>query len=200
VAELYSAPPRWRAEIRRVTGGAQLSEPIVLVGNGAAVRVLTALGSTPFAEHEAAKERVASLVLGLFDPQGRPIEPTRTRLVDRRANGEVEWVTLRTAAARPDVPDRLFATGSAGVLGRRVARLGIHAVGGERSQEVVASAGARGVARVRTVDGEITVQPDTAAVKRLVARDVAVIELDAFMRAGGVGPYGAPAARKEETR
>jgi adenylate cyclase len=201
VADLYSAPPRWRADIRRVVDGETAAEPVVLVSDGKAVRVLTAMGSTPLAEHAAASERLTALVLGLFDADGRPARPSQVRLVERTASGEVEWITLRRPAARPDVPDRLFATGSLGVLGRRVTRFGIHAVGGERSQEVVASAGARGVVRVRTVDGELVVQPDTLAVMRLAAIDVRLTDLERFMRAAGLGPFAAPAttpARKEE--
>jgi adenylate cyclase len=202
VVELYSARPRWRAEIRRVTPGGKLEEPVVLVANGSDVRVLTAVGSTPLADHAMAADPLTAGVLALFDRNGAPADPARTRLVELRGNGEVQWVTLRRAAARPDVPDRLFATGGAGVLGRRIARLGIHAVGGERDQEVVASAGARGVARVRTVDGEITVNPDTLAVQRMVARELRAIDLDAFMRAAGLGPYARSAMeqRQEEER
>jgi adenylate cyclase len=201
VAELYSAPPRWRADIRPVVDGESSAEPLVLVSDGRGVRVLTAVGSTPLAEHTAAGDRLTAVVVGLFDAQGHPTEPGQSRLVQRRASGEVEWVTIRQPAARPDVPESLFATGSLGVLGRRAARFGIHAVGGERDQEVVASAGARGVARVRTVDGELIVEPDTVAVQRLAAIEIRLTELERFMRAAGLGPFALPAGaapKKEE--
>jgi hypothetical protein len=51
---------------------------------------------------------------------------------------------------------------------------------------VVASAGARGVARVRTVDGEIEVMPDTAAVERLGRVEIDLIDLERFWREGGL--------------
>jgi adenylate cyclase len=201
VVELYSAPPRWRAEIRRVAAGDLVEEPVVLVHTGDEVRVLTAVGSTALVDHRVAQEALTGVVLGLFDARGRPATPDRERLVRRLDNEEVEWIAIRRPVARPAVPDHLFATGRVGTLGRRAARFGIHAIGGERSEEVVASAGARGVARVRTVDGEITIHPDTVAARRLAAIQVRVMDLEQFMRSAGLGPFAAQpdsAPRKEE--
>jgi hypothetical protein len=177
-----------------VAGGDRLEEPLVLVSTDGQVRVVTAVGATPLARHAAADDPLVRAVVRQFDDAGRLRSPEAARRVERAADGRVEWVVVRRAAARPQVTDALFETRRGALIGRQVGRLGVRAAGGERRQEVVQTAAARGVVRVQTPDGEIAVDPDTAAVRRMVALAVSPVELDRFMREAGVGPYAARGA------
>jgi len=184
--ECYAAPPKWRAEVKHVVAGDSLGDAVVLVSDGSQVLVLTSLGSTPLPQHEASKDPVVQALLDRMNAQGRPEPPPPARVASTGSNGMVTEVVLRKKAARADFSDNLLDTGTASRVGRRLAMLGIHAVGGERSQDVVASAGARGVATVKTTTGEITVMPDTAATLRMEKQTVGVLELDRFLRQEGI--------------
>jgi hypothetical protein len=183
--DVYSAPPRWRAEIRAVEGAAVAEEALILVDGGQGVVVLTPLGATPLAQHAGAETPLVRGVVGRFDASGQPLGARSGRLVERDPAGAVAWIVERLPALRPEFADALFQTGTAGRLARQVGRFGIQAVGGERRQEVVASAAARGVSRVRTVDGEITVTPDIAGIQALAMLDIGILELERFWREGG---------------
>jgi adenylate cyclase len=181
--EIFSRHPQWRAEVQRPA-----QEEVVLVEDGSGVRVLTRLGATPLARHALAEDPlVRRIVEELAAP---PQRPRHGRTAVRSGEGEVTWVVARQPAADPQVPDRLFSTSASGMLGRRLVRLGVDAAGGERTS-AVATAAARGVARVRTAQGEITVQPDSAAVARLDRIHVPLEELDRFLREAGLGPHAA---------
>jgi hypothetical protein len=184
--EGYALPPRWRLEFIRTRNGVTFDPPVVVVGGGSPPVVLTELGSTPLAQHEAAQDPVVSLTIAAFRPDGRVFPAAPARVVNAGTGGVVEYVTLRRAVARAEFSDELLAAGRVSRLGRSLGRLGLQAVGGERRTDVVASAGARGVARVRTVNGEITVMPDTLAIRRLET-DVDLIDLERFMRELGGG-------------
>ncbi|HUF12337.1 MAG TPA: adenylate/guanylate cyclase domain-containing protein [Longimicrobiales bacterium] len=186
--DTYVRAPRWRAEIRRMVAGDTLGIPTILVGNGADVVVITGVGSTQLAQHQAAGDTLVQAVVSRFEA-GRPLRPDDGRFVDRAAGNRVQRVVLRFPQARADFADALLETGTVRRAAQGLARLGVETLGAGRDQEVVASAGARGVARVQTVDGEIVVDPDTVAVVRMEQRDVNFIELDAFMREGGLGVY-----------
>ena len=56
---------------------------------------------------------------------------------------------------------------------------------------MVATAGARGVDRVKTPGGDVPVRPDTVAIARMERVNVGSVALEEFMRAGGLGPYAA---------
>jgi hypothetical protein len=180
--EVYSAPPRWRAEVAQVTDGEALATPVVVIGGDGEPVVLTALGSSPLAQHVANQDPVVQRVVAGFGPDGRPLRPPPARIVEGGGGAEVTFVILRRPVARAEFDDNLLAAGSAGRLGRSLGSFGVASLAGERRTDVVASAGARGVARVRTVDGEIVVNPDTAAVRRLEAVDIGLIELERFLR------------------
>jgi adenylate cyclase len=184
--EGYSLPPRWRLEIVRTSNGVTFDPPVVVVGGGGQPVVLTELGSTPLAEHAAAEDSVVRNAIESFRPDGRAFPPAPARVAKAGARGIVELVTLRRAVARADFSEELLSTGRVSRLGRSLGRLGLQAVGGERRTDVVASAGARGVARVRTVNGVITIMPDTAAIRRIES-DVDLIDLERFMRELGGG-------------
>lgn len=190
--DLFAMAPRWRAEVRRVLPGDSMGPPIVLVFDGANGVVLTPLGSTPLAQHEAGNDPVVQAVVATVNA-GRPQPPPPARIPRLAENGTVRMVILRKRAARMDFDERLLSAGAAGRAGRSLLRLGMHALGGERDQEVVASAGARGVATVQTAAGEITVMPDTAAILRMQRVAVGIITLDRFLREAGIRAPAAPA-------
>jgi adenylate cyclase len=195
--EVFAHAPRFRAEFHHVVRPDSTAAPVVLVVDGDRSVVLTQLGSTPLSEHAAASDPVVQAVLGRI-PQGRPVPPGPARIAELATGGTVAYVIERRPAARAEFGDDVFQTGTARRLGRTAARLGMHAVGGERRQEVVASAGARGVARVRTVDGEIEVMPDTAAIQRIARVRVGIIDLDRFLREAGIRAAPAATPRPEE--
>ena len=180
-AEAYSLPPRWRLEITRM-GVTPTPPMLVIVKDGAQPVVLTELGSSALAEHAAWQEPAVRQLVEGFGADGRPLRPGPGRSERRAANGAVELVVLRRPIARADFADNLLSAGTAGRLGRSLGRLGVQAVGGERRTDVVASAGARGVARVRTPTGELVINPDTAAIQQLDALEVDLLELDEYMR------------------
>ncbi len=195
--ELYAAAPRWRAEFREVVTPDSLAPPVVLVVDGEERVILTRLGSTALEQHAAAADPVVQAILARVRG-GRPTPEGPARIVETDDDGRVRFVIVRKPAARVDFEDGLLKTGTAGRLGRSMARLGMHAIGGERDQEVVASAGARGVAKVQTVDGEITVMPDTAAVLRMERVEIGIITLDRFLREGGIRSVPLETAKQEE--
>jgi adenylate cyclase len=187
--ELYSKHPLWRAEIQRPG-----QEDAVLVEGGSGVRVLTRLGATPLARHALADDALARLLVA--ELASAPVRPRTGRSAVRGTGGEIAWIVARRPTANPQVPDQLFSTSGTGMLGRRLVRLGVDAAGGERTT-AVATAAARGVARVRTAGGEITIQPDSAAVARLDRIEIRLEELDRFLREAALGPH---ADGREEER
>ncbi|MBI4410179.1 MAG: adenylate/guanylate cyclase domain-containing protein, partial [Gemmatimonadetes bacterium] len=196
--ETFSKPPRWRAEVRKIEDGKTLGQALVLIGDGKKIVVLTGLGSTPLGRHAAAKDPLVQAVAKRFDARGQPAQRGAARIVDRDAAGQVERVVLRRPAPRADFPDNLLSAGGAGRLGRSLLAVSMSEIGGKEREEVAATAGARGVARVRTVDGEITVMPDTAAVLLLEGMQVSVIDLDEFLRKARLGVYRAPVKKEEK--
>jgi adenylate cyclase len=181
-AEAYSLPPRWRLEITRMSGGQPTAPPLVVIKDGAQPLVLTELGSSALAEHAAWQDAAVRQLVEGFAADGRPLRPGAGRTERRGATGAVELVVIRRPAARAEFADNLLSAGSVGRLGRSLGRLGIQAIGGERRTDVVASAGARGVARVRTPSGELVINPDTAAIRSLDALELDLLELDEFIR------------------
>ncbi len=197
--DVYAIAPRYRAEFRDVASPDSVTPPLVLVVQGDRAVVLTQLGSTALEQHQAADDPLVQAILAHVK-DGRPIPPGPTRFAETRDNGQVSFVIVRVPAARAEFSEGLLSTSTMGRLGRSVARLGVNAIGGERDAEVVASAGARGVARVQTADGEIEVMPDTAAILQMQNLGINVVELDQFLRAAGISPVPIPrdTARSEE--
>ena len=185
----FSAPPQWRAEIQRTADGRTFGSPEILVGSGTQAVVVTALGTTPLEQHALGKDPLVR-VLVVFDQGGRRKGPAEGRITDRSADGAVARVVYRRAVRSPDFDTRLLDPGNrAG--GRTLMASTISRVGDQRSASVVATAGARGVDRVKTPGGEVAVAPDAAAVARMERYAVGQVALEAFMRAGGLGPYAA---------
>ena len=183
--EAYALPPRWRLEIARTTDGTTFAEPLVIIGGQGDPVVLTALGSAKLTEHEAWKDPAVRELVDGFASNGRVRQPAPARLVRMAAGGVVDLVVVRRPVARADFPDNLLSAGAGGRLGRALGRLGVQAIGGERRTDVVASAGARGVARVQTAAGEMVINPDTAAVRRLDGLAIDLSELERFIRGLG---------------
>jgi hypothetical protein len=188
--DYFSRPPRWRAEIRRTTDGQTLGNPDVLVGEGARAMVVTPLGATPLEQHALGQDALVRAAV-VFDQGGRASGPPNGRLVDRAKDGAVTRVMFRRAVRNATFADALLDPGARSG-GRSLLASGITAVGDQRRATVVATAGARGVDRVRTPGGEVPVKPDSAAIQRMEHFAVGAVALEDFLRTGGLGPY-APA-------
>ncbi len=195
--DVFAIAPRWRAEFRDVAAPDSMTPPLVLVVEGDRAVVLTELGSTTLEDHRAADDPLVRTIMAHVEG-GRPVPAGPTRFAETDGSGQVTYVIVRQPAARAEFSEGLLSTSTAGRLGRSVARLGIHAIGGERDAEVVASAGARGVATVQTAQGEIEVRPDTTAILRMERLAIGVVELDQFLRAAGITPVPVGTARPEE--
>lgn len=189
--DYFSRPPKWRAEMRRTSDGQTMGAPDILVGDGAKVVVITALGSTPLEQHALGGEALVKAAAQVFDATGRPQGPASGRLAERAANGAVGRVVFRRAVRNANFADALLDPG-ARAGGRNLLASSITAVGDQRRASVVATAGARGVDRVKTPGGEVPVKPDSAAILRMERFSVGAVALEDFLRTGGLGPY-APA-------
>lgn len=188
-AEVFSHPPRWRAEISRTANGTTFGEPVVLLGDRASVLVVTPLGATPLAQHELARDPLIALAAAAFTPQGTRRDAPSGRIAVRDAAGTARVVFRRPARIADFSDDMLNPRNRS--AGRRLLASNLERVGDQRNAEVVATAGARGVDRVRTPGGEVAVTPDTLAVLAMERRSVDGLVLENFLRTGGLGPYRA---------
>ncbi len=189
--DYFSRPPRWRAEIRRTADGQTMGAPDILVGDGARALVVTALGATPLEQHALGQDPLVRAAL-VFDRNGRAPGPPAGRLVERGADGTVSRVVFRRSVKNPSFADALLDPGARSG-GRNVLASTISNIGDQRQASVVATAGARGVDRVRTPGGDVPVRPDSAAIRRMDAFVVGAVALEDFMRTGALGPYAARA-------
>ena len=187
--DYFSSAPRWRAEIRRTADGTTMGNPDILIGNGASALVVTPLGTTPLAQHVLGQDPLVRAV-AIFDGNGRTPGPAAGRLVERARDGSVLRVVFRRSVKNPSFADALLDPGARSG-GRTLLASGIAAVGDQRQASVVATAGARGVDRVKTPGGDVPVRPDSAAIRRMDAYAVGAVALEDFMRTGGLGPYAA---------
>jgi hypothetical protein len=185
--DYFSAPPRWRAEIRRTSDGQTMGNPEILVGSGAQAVVVTQLGTTPLDQHALGRDpQVRALVV--FDQAGRRKGLASGRIAERAADGTALRVVYRREIRNANFDTRLLDPGNrAG--GRTLLASGISAVGDQRSASVVATAGARGVDRVQTPRGAVPVTPDSLAVRRMERFVVGAMTLEEFLRQGALGPY-----------
>jgi hypothetical protein len=188
--DYFSAPPKWRAEVRRTGDGQTMGNPDILVGSGEQAVVVTQLGTTPLDQHALGRDPLVRALV-VFDQAGRRKGLASGRISERAADGTVARVVFRRAIRNPDFDTRLLDPGNrAG--GRTLLASGISRVGDQRSASVVATAGARGVDRVKTPGGDVPVRPDSMAVVRMERFAVGSVALEEFLRAGGLGPYAAP--------
>ncbi|HVO35666.1 MAG TPA: hypothetical protein VMT21_08890 [Gemmatimonadales bacterium] len=192
--DYFSAPPKWRAEIRRTADGQTMGSPDILIGEGTRAVVVTALGATPLEQHVLGQDPLVRAAV-VFDRNGRAPGPAAGRLVERAPDGSVGRVLFRRSVKNPSFADALLDPGARSG-GRNLLASGIAAVGDQRQASVVATAGARGVDRVKTPGGDVPVTPDSVAIRRMEAFKVGAVSLEDFMRTGGLGPY---AARSDST-
>jgi hypothetical protein len=188
--DYFANPPRWRAEIRRSSDGQTFGEPDVVLGGGnaAAASVVTRLGATPLDRHALGRDSLIRAVAAVMGPTGRRQGAANGRLAERRADGSVFRVAFRRTARTAAFDDRLLDPRNTSA-GAQLISSRLTSVGDQRSAGVVATAGARGVDRVRTPGGEVPVTPDTMAVVRMERFAVGAMRLEDFMRLGGLGPY-----------
>lgn len=189
--EYFSAPPKWRAEIRRTADGVTMAAPSILIGEGARAVVVTPLGATPLEQHALGRDPLVRAAV-IFDGTGHRRGPAAGRIVERLASGKVGRVVYRRPVRNPGFDLALLNPGGRSA-GATLLASGLSRVGDQRSASVVATAGARGVDRVQTPGGEVPVTPDTAAVTRMDRYSVGTVALEEFLRAGGLGPYAAAA-------
>ncbi len=185
--DYFSAPPKWRAEIRRTRDGQTLGAPDILVGQGSRATVVTPLGATPLEQHVLGQDPLVRAAV-VFNGAGRRTGPASGRIVERLPDGKVGRVVYRRVVRNPSFDTALLDARNRS-SGRTLLASGIAVVGDQRSASVVATAGARGVDRVQTPGGAVAVTPDMAAIARMDRFAVGSVALEEFLRAGGLGPY-----------
>jgi hypothetical protein len=186
--DFFVKAPRWRAEVRRSADGQAFGDPQVLLGNGADVQVVTALGATPLARHALNGDTLVRAAIAVLDAGARLQGAANGRVVERSADGAVGRVVFRRAQRSPAFDEAMLDSRNTSA-GRRFLARGIASVGDQRSTAVVATAGARGVDRVQTPRGEVAVTPDSLAIRRMEQFTVGAMTLEEFLRAGRLGPY-----------
>jgi hypothetical protein len=177
---VWQRGPRERIEIFPVKDG-QLAEPIVIVSDGTTYHLVTAVGATPLARAAPARDRLVRLVLS-----GPPAEADKYRVVAGTPDG-VAAVVLRQQLPSQFEEDKAFALRLPRGGGALAAGISQFSPAGD--PQVTAAAGARGVSRVPTAQGEVSVTPDPAAVAWMEARGVPAAEIEAFKREAGLPPY-----------
>lgn len=186
--DYFAKAPRWRAEVRRTSDGQALGDPQVLLGNGADVQVVTALGATPLARHALNTDTLVQAAVAVLGSNGRLQGTASGRVVERTADGAVGRVVFRRPQRSPSFDEAMLDARNTSA-GRQFLARGIASVGDQRSTAVVATAGARGVDRVQTPRGEVAVTPDSLAIKRMEQFAVGAMTLEEFLRQGKLGPY-----------
>ncbi len=189
--DYFSAPPKWRAEIRRTADGQTMGTPQVLIGQGPQALVVTPVGTTPLEQHALGRDALVRAAV-IFDAAGQRRGPIAGRIVERLPSGSVGRIVYRRPDRNPTFDPALLEPGGRSA-GATLLASGIARVGDQRSASVVATAGARGVDNIKTPKGQVPVTPDTAAVTRMDRFSVGTVALEEFLRAGGLGPYAAPA-------
>ncbi len=185
--DYFASAPRWRAEIRRSSDGVNFGEPTVLLGERTSASVVTQLGATPLDQHALGRDLLVRSAI-VFDANGRRTGVASGRIVDRAANGTVVRVAFRRSQRTANFSDDLLNPRGPSA-GRQLIASRLTSVGDQRSASVVATAGARGVDRVRTPRGEVPVRPDSMAIVRMEHFSVGAMRLEDFLRQGGLGPY-----------
>ena len=80
--DYFSAPPKWRAEIRRTTDGRTMGAATILVGNGATALVVTQVGTTPLEQHALGRDSLVRAAV-VFDAGGRRKGAASGRIAER---------------------------------------------------------------------------------------------------------------------
>jgi hypothetical protein len=185
--DYFAKAPRFRMEVRRSADGQTFGDAQVLLGNGADVQVVTALGATPLARHALNTDTLVRAAIAAA-PGGRLAGVANGRVVERAADGTVGRVVFRRSQRSPVFDDAMLDPRNSSA-GRQFLSRSIASVGDQRSTAVVATAGARGVDRVQTPNGSVPVTPDSLAIRRMEAFPIGAMTLEEFLRQGGLGPY-----------
>lgn len=185
--DYFANAPRWRAELRKSGDGVDFGEPVILVGEKQKASVLTAVGATALEQHVLGRDTLIRSAV-IFDANGKRTGAAQGAIVERDASGAVTRVAFRRPVRAPSFNDDALRPRNSSA-GRQLISANLASVGDQRSAAVVATAGARGVGRVRTARGEIEVTPDSVAVFRMERFEVGSMKLEEFLRAGGLGAY-----------
>lgn len=192
---VYQQAPKERLEIHRVVDG-EFADPVVVVLDGNRYLLVTPVGASPFLESDPSRDPLVRMILA-----GPPASAPPHRTIP--ADGGFAAVVLRHGEARTFDSKKAFAIelprGGAGLMS------GLSSFSAAGDTEVVASAGARGVDRVRTATGTISVVPDEEAVEWMESTTaVPVAELERFRWEARLAPYhllpavASPATGEEE--
>ena len=181
--DYFARTPRWRAEIRRTKDGNTFADPVTILGEKQKALVVTPVGTTPLDQHAMGKDPLVRAAL-VFDAKGARVGPANGVIADATR------VAFRRTAKTPTF-DNADLDPSKQTQGRQFISKSLVSVGNQRSASVVATAGARGVAKVRTPGGMIDVKPDSNAVKSMDRMVIGAMKLEDFLRAGKLGPYKA---------
>ncbi len=185
--DYFAKAPRFRMEVRRSADGQTFGDAQVLLGNGADVQVVTALGATPLARHALNTDTLVRAAIAVVSG-GRLQGTANGRAVERMADGSVGRVVFRRSQRSPAFDDAMLDPRNTSA-GRQFLSRSIASVGDQRSTAVVATAGARGVDRVQTPHGSVPVTPDSLAIRRMEVFPVGAMTLEEFLRQGALGPY-----------
>jgi len=187
---VYQDAPRERLEIYPVEHG-ELGDPLIVVSDGKAYQLVTKVGATPLASSARAGDRLVGLVLA-----GPPGQAPEYRVL-AAPDGGVAAVVLRHAQ-KPDFDgSRAFALRLPQVGGGTL-KSGLSEFSAANNSQVTASAGARGVDQIQTANGNVSVDPDPAAVQWMDGLAVNPVSLEAFKRDGRLTPYDALPAESAE--
>lgn len=181
--DYFARTPRWRAEIRRTKDGNSFADPVTILGEKQKALVVTPVGTTPLDQHAMGKDPLVRAAL-VFDANGARVGPANGVIADATR------VAFRRTAKTPTF-DNADLDPAKQTQGRQFISKSLVSVGNQRSASVVATAGARGVAKVRTPGGIIDVKPDSNAVKSMDRMVIGAMKLEDFLRAGKLGPYKA---------
>jgi hypothetical protein len=181
--DYFAREPRWRMEVRRTTNGATFTDPVTILGDKQKALVVTPLGTTPLDKHALGKDTLILAAL-VFDQKGNRTGAANGVIKDTRR------VAFRRSVRTPTF-DNADLDPSRQSASRQFISKNLVAVGNQRSAAVVATAGARGVDKVRTPAGEVAVTPDPGAVTRMESKTVNAVRLEDFLRDGKLGPYKA---------
>lgn len=184
---VFQEAPRERLEVHLVNGSA-FGEPIVVVGDGSGYFLVTKLGATPLAKSAKASDPLLLQALASM-----PDESARKRTL-KAPDGKLAGVVYREPRGADFGSSTAFDV-KASKVGGGLLKKNLAAFGDSDDTVVTASAGARGVDEIDTPKGKLSVTPDPGAVVWLESRQVGPLELEAFLLAGGLGPYAATEER-----
>jgi hypothetical protein len=173
--------PRERIEIQPVAGET-FGETVTVVSNGKGYFLVTKVGSTPLAKSAKAQDPLVLQALASM-----PNETAKKRTL-KTPEGKLSAVVYREP--RPaDFNESTAFSLEAPKLGGGLLKKGLSSFASDDQTAVTASAGARGVDEIDTPNGKVPVTPDSTAVVWLEEREVSPLALEAFLLAGGLGPY-----------